>query len=231
MSKAQQQYSGGTRHEITGRMKALAAVALAQKVGHLRLEDLPASSIFETLPTRSLDAKLTVRTKDELFLVREGQVEIRHIQHGFFVKELKPGTLFGEMPLLGQTMLGTKAITGEEGATLVVMDVETAKEWVMNDPVSILLEVGQRLIRTEADLYRSMFQLADSKIATLLLELAGKGSTITGLTQQEIGERLGLYRETVTHRLQAMKSEGLIEIGRKSLEILDKRVLKNLSEL
>jgi hypothetical protein len=40
-----------------------------------------------------------------------------------------------------------------------------------------------------------------------------------------------VYRETVTNVLDALKSERIIEVGRKRLTILNKRALVELSEL
>lgn len=222
---------GVRRHARTERMKALAASTLAQKVGYLRIEDLPGSAIFDTLPTRSLNAHRVIRGKGELFLVMHGLVEIWHTRYDKLVKTLEAGALFGEMSFLGQTMLGTRAITGTPGATVAVMDEAAALRWAEADPARMLQVVGSRLARVEAEHYRSRFQLADSRIAALLLELAGEDSAITGLTHEEIGEKIGVYRETVTNMLDAMKMEKLVEIGRKRVTILDKRALRELSEL
>ncbi|HVG18957.1 MAG TPA: helix-turn-helix domain-containing protein [Blastocatellia bacterium] len=42
---------------------------------------------------------------------------------------------------------------------------------------------------------------------------------------------IGVYRETVTNVLDEMKSERMIEVGRKRVRILNKRALGELSEL
>jgi CRP-like cAMP-binding protein len=219
------------KHERSQGTKALAASALAQKIGYLRVEELPNTHMFETLPAQSFSANRIIRGTDKLFLLRHGVVEIWHTSHDTLVKELKPGVLFGDMALLGQTMLGTKAITGTPGATVTVIDADTVKEWIKTAPVPIVEKIGHRLADIEGEHYRSRFQLADSRIAAMLLELAGEGSHVLGLTHEEMGEKIGVYRETVTNMLDAMKSERLIEIGRKRITILDKRALKELSEL
>jgi CRP-like cAMP-binding protein len=219
------------KHERSRRAKELAAVALAQKIGYLRIEDLPNRQVFDSLPTQSFNQHRIIRARDELFLIRHGLVEIWHTSDDIMVKELMPGVLFGDMPFLGQTMLGTKAITGAPGATVTVIDAEAALEWIKMGSVAIVEMIGRRLANIEGEHYRSRFQLADSRIASLLLELAGEDSVILGLTHEEIGEKLGVYRETVTNMLDAMKMEKLIEIGRKRVTILDKRALRELSEL
>jgi CRP-like cAMP-binding protein len=222
---------GVRKHVRSERMKELAAVALAQQVGYLRIEDLPGSAVFDKLPTRSFNAHRIIRGKNELFLVKHGLVEIWHTHYDKLVKTLEQGALFGEMPLVGQSMLGTRAITGTPGATVAVMDEAAALRWVEADPALMLRMVGKRLARVEDEHYRSRFQLTDSRIAALLLELAGDDSAVIGVTHEEMGEKIGVYRETVTNILDAMKMEKLVEVGRKRVTILDRRALRELSEL
>ena len=231
MSRTQPAIQGVRKHLHSDRRKALAASALSQKVGYLRVEDLPGSAFFNTLPTKSFNPQRVIRGKNELFLVVHGLVEIWHIRHDKVVKSLEQGSLFGEMLLLGQSMLGTKAVAGAPGATVIVINEESALEWVKSEPTEIMQVVGSRLTKIEAAHYRSQFQLADSRIAALLLELAGEDTAIVGLSHEEIGERIGFYRETVTNILDAMKREKLIEVGRKRVTVLDKRALRELSEL
>jgi CRP-like cAMP-binding protein len=221
--------TGRRKHLLTYRRQALAASTLAQKIGYLRIDDF-SDAILETLPTQSYNPHRMLRCKEELFIVKEGVIEIWHTRYDKLVKELEPGAIFGDMPPLGQTILGTKAITGKTGATVLVMNIETAKRWIENNP-SICSELGQRLYDIETEHYRSRFQLADSKIAAFLLDTAGQGSTIDGLTHQKIGERIGLNRETVTVILNTMKSDRLIEVQKKRIVILDKRAIREMSEL
>ena len=220
---------GRRKHRLTDKSKNLAASVLAQKIGYLRIDDF-SHPILETLPAQSYNPHRMIRCKEKLFIVKEGAVEIWHTRYDKLVKELEPGAMFGDMPPLGQTILGTKVISGKTGATVFVMNAETAKRWTENNP-SICSELGQRLYEIETEDYRSRFQLADSKIAAFLLDIAGQGSTIEGLTHQKIGERIGLNRETVTVILNTMKSDRLIEAKKKRIEILDKRAMREMSEL
>ncbi len=158
-------------------------------------------------------------------------VEIRHATHNYFIKRLPMGTLFGDLPLLGQSMLITKALAGEGGAEIGFMDEDTAKRWARTNPLGLLEKIGCRLAAIEEEHYSSHFQLADSRIAGLLLNLAGKGSVVEGYSHEDLGERLGLYRETVTVILDAWKLDKLIDVGRMKITLLEKRALKELSEL
>ena len=223
--------TGRRKHLLTDRMKALAASSLAQKIGYLKAEDFPGSRVFVSLPVQSFVSGRIINCKNNICLVTRGAVEIYHTVHSYFIKRLSSGTLFGDMPLLGQTMLITKALAGEEGAEIGFMDTYTAKRWARTNPLGLLEKIGCRLADIEQEHYSSHFQLADSRIATLLLKLAGKDSVIEGISHEELGEHLGLYRETVTVILDAWKLDKLIEVGRMKITILEKRALKELSEL
>jgi CRP-like cAMP-binding protein len=145
-------------------------------------------------------------------------------------KRLTVGSIFGDLKLLGQTMLMARAISGDAGAMLAVMDLKAAKRWLESDSIRLVEKIGPRLACADEQHYRAIFQNADSRIAALLLEIAGEGTTVAGLTQAEMGEVLGVYRETVATMLKAMKEEGLIDVDRKMITLLDKRALRELSE-
>jgi CRP-like cAMP-binding protein len=210
--------------------KSLAAATLAQKIGYLKTDDFP-PSVFDNIPTQIFNAHKIIRPKDEMFSVEQGIVEIWHTNHDMLVTKLEVGTLFGDMLLLGQSMYGCQAIAGSGGVTLGVVSLERVDEWVKENPRRILEEIGPRLIRIETEHYRVGFQTTDARLAALLLELTGESSMIAGYGHEELSQRLGVYRETVTMTMRAMKESRLIEIGRKRITILDKRALQELSEL
>jgi CRP-like cAMP-binding protein len=222
---------GRRKHILTDKMKTLAAATLAQKIGYLKTEDFPGSRVFLSLPIQSFTQGRVINCKNSICLVTRGVVEIHHATHNYFIKRLEAGTLFGDMRLLGQTMLITKALAGEEGAEIGFMDSDTARYWARTNPLGLLEKIGCRLTDVEEEHYSSHFQLADSRIAALLLELAGKDTVIEGYSHEDIGEKLGLYRETVTVILDAWKLDKLIDVGRMKITLLEKRALKELSGL
>jgi CRP-like cAMP-binding protein len=111
------------------------------------------------------------------------------------------------------------------------MDLDAARELLEANSVLAVEMLGPRLAQSDEQHYRALFQTADSRIAALLLEIAGGGAIVEGLTQGEIGETLGMYRETVANTLNAMKMDRLIEVGRMKITLLDKHALRELSEL
>jgi CRP-like cAMP-binding protein len=220
------------RHSFTKRMIELARIALAAKIGYLRLEDFPDAAILDNLPAQSHGPHRIIRCrKNELLLVTRGLVEVWHKQQDTMVKELLTGTLFGEMPLLGQTMMVTQAISGSAGATVAAINEEQVTQLIKSNPVALAGKLYPRLAAAETDYYRARFQQVVPRLAALLLNLAGEETVIKGITQRELGEKIGLLRETTTVALAKMKASKLITIGRMNTTILDRKGLEELSRM
>jgi CRP-like cAMP-binding protein len=92
--------------------------------------------------------------------------------------------------------------------------------------------LGRRLRDAEMRLEEIAFKSIPSRLASLLLQLAAEqgNDSVAGLTHQDLGEQIGTYRETTTQTLNAFKSQGLIQIGRKLIAILDHEGLQRLAD-
>jgi CRP-like cAMP-binding protein len=232
MSKSGKAGARRRKHGFTDEMKALASSALAQKVGYLHVSDFPDASIFDDdrLPSQSYGPHKVIRCKqDELLLVKRGLVEVWQTHHDLLVKKLLAGTLFGEVPLLGQTMVITQAVAGGAGATLARLDASRVRELIEANALALAERLYPRLAAVEAEHYRAIFQPAESRVAALLLELADDGATVEGLTQRELGERLGVVRETVLMAMAALKAKKLIGVERRKTTLFDRKALEQLS--
>lgn len=163
-----------------------------------------------------------------LFLVKTGQVQLYRISpegKKLVIATLGPGTLFGEMALLGQQMHNAFAEALDD-CLILVMSRADLERLILNKPVVGLrmLEItGRRLNDAEARLEDMAFKGIPARLASLLLRLAAERNSrdILGLTHQDLAETIGTYRETATQVLNDMKGQGLIEIGRKRITIKD----------
>jgi CRP-like cAMP-binding protein len=138
------------------------------------------------------------------------------------------------MALIGQGMHNTFAEATED-CVLLVMSREDVEHLLVTKPkvaLRIFEALGTRLKDTEARVEEIAFKGIPARLASLLLQLAEDRSsnTISGLTHQDLGERIGTYRETTTQTLNMFKSEGLIDIGRKRITILDPEGLTEVAE-
>ncbi len=172
-----------------------------------------------------------------LFMVKDGRVQLYRISpegKKLVIATLGPGTLFGEMALLGQQMHNAFAEALDD-CLILVMSRADLERLILNKPevgLRILETTGKRLRDAEKRLEDMAFKGIPARLASLLLRLSEErnANEITGLTHQDLAETIGTYRETATQVLNDMKGQGLIEIGRKRILILDPDRLRALAE-
>jgi len=165
-------------------------------------------------------------TGEVLFLLKKGRVQLYHLSSDgrkLTVKILGPMTFFGEMAILGQGMYDTFAEAMED-CLLCVMSRRDVQHLLLSKPtvaLRICEEMAARLMETERQLESFVFKGVLPRLAGLLLQLAGEGDVVVGYSHQTLGELLGVYRETVTHTLDELKSMGLVEIHRRRIRLSD----------
>jgi len=174
---------------------------------------------------------------ERLFLLRTGRVQLYRISpegKKLVIATLGPGALFGEMALLGQQMHNAFAEAMED-CSIMVMSRADLERLMLNDATigrRILALTRKRLSDAEARLEDMAFKGIPARLASLLLRLAADqgDDSISGLTHQDLAETIGTYRETATQVLNDLKTDGLIEIGRKRITILDAERLRTIAE-
>lgn len=216
----------------------------SDKVSYLRMVD-----IFQDLSEaeiKEIDQATTISTYKKgkifympedtgevLFLLKEGRVQLYRISSEgkkLVIGTVEPGAVFGEMALIGQGMHNTFAEAVEECVLCIMNRTEVERMLVTKPRVALRIfeALGRRLKEAEARLEEISFKGIPARLASLLLELsAEQGSdTITGFTHQDLGEQIGTYRETTTQALNTFRNQGLIDIGRKRITILDREGLQ-----
>jgi CRP-like cAMP-binding protein len=161
-----------------------------------------------------------------LFILKEGRTNLFRVAtdgRKLVTAHLQPGTVFGEMALFGQGMYGCYA----EAATdclICVLGKSDLMGLIRRDPIvglNLLEDVGKRLQECESQLEAFAFGNVTSRLASFLLDEADAFGTVLGLTHQEIGERLGIYRETVSQTLGRFRQQGLVAVEPRHIRLLD----------
>lgn len=173
-----------------------------------------------------------------LFLLKKGRVQLYRISPNgkkLVVSTLGPGSIFGEMSLVGQGMHNTFAESIDECILCVMSRADI--ERLMHEKPTVAFRfveaLGERLTYMESRLEEIAFKGIPARLASLLLRLAseqGKKNVISGFTHQDLGEMLGTYRETITQTLNDFKADGLVAISRKRVTILDSNKLETIAE-
>jgi CRP-like cAMP-binding protein len=216
-----------------------------EKIGYLSSNEL-----FRDLNTREMEeldritAMVTCErgrifytpgeTGEVLFLLKRGRVQIYRLSPDgkkLVIATLEPGTLFGEMALIGQGMYNTFA-EAVEPCMLCAMSRRDVEMLIAKFPqigIRLLEVVGHRLMDAETRLEAIAFKGIPARLAALLLRLQ-RDHFVDGKTHQDLAEMIGTYRETVTQTLNDFKAQGLIEIQRKRIKIRDAARLREFAE-
>lgn len=175
-------------------------------------------------------------TGEVLFLLKKGRVHLYRIAPNgkkLIVATLGPGTVFGEMSMVGQGMHNSFAEAIDE-CVLCVMSRSDVERLVREKPsvaFRFVEAMGTRLTDMEYRLEEIAFKSIPARLAGLLVQLADEqdSDTVIGYTHQDLSEMLGTYRETVTQTLNEFKFDGLIDISRKKVILRDVERLRDLS--
>ena len=171
-----------------------------------------------------------------LYLLKSGGVQIYRISPDgkrFVISNIEPGMFFGEMALLGQAVHDSFAETTTE-STLCVISRRDLEYLIGRFPtigVRIMQALAARLSESETQLEDLALKSLTARLATLILRLSSDTRTrVTGLTHNDLAERVGTSRETATQALNELKNAGLIAIGRKRIDVLDRQALEDVAE-
>ncbi|MFC1969730.1 Crp/Fnr family transcriptional regulator [Chloroflexota bacterium] len=167
-----------------------------------------------------------------LYLLWEGGVELyRLTSEGkrIVTRRIPPGSMFGIMGLLGQTLQCSFAETTKD-STVYVINREDVLALLARKPelmLHILEAMGKRLSLLEERLVEILCSPINIRLAHFLLTNVDPASgELNDITHEEIGDIIGAVRQTVTEALSDMRKQGLILTGHKQIHIVDRHGLE-----
>ncbi|MGP3979901.1 Crp/Fnr family transcriptional regulator [Streptomyces sp. KR80] len=173
-----------------------------------------------------------------LFILKRGRIRIFRVSadgRALTTTIISPGTIFGEMALLGQRMYDNYAEALDD-VTVCVMSRADVRKFLLADPriaARITEILGRRLADLEQRLSDSVFKSVPQRIATTLTTLAGRADTPAGrlrpgarhlqitLTHEQLAALAGTSRETTTKVLHEFAGDGLLRLARGRITVLD----------
>lgn len=209
-----------------------------EKINYLRMVDvfqgLSPAEMEEMDRTTTMSTcrrgKIFYRPEDAsevLFILKKGRVQLYRLSpegKKLTVATLGPGTIFGEMDIIGQGM-HNKFAEAVEDCLLCVMSRHDVERLILSKPtvaLRFMKVMADRLNKAEAQLEDIAFKSIPARMAALLLRLQKEQvGSIQGYTHQDLADAIGTYRETATQTLNDFKARRLIEISRKQIDILD----------
>jgi CRP/FNR family transcriptional regulator, cyclic AMP receptor protein len=173
---------------------------------------------------------------EALFLLKTGRVQIvcETAEGKRLVSAvLGPHTFFGEMALVGQRFPQDSTAESVEDALICVLSRKDLERLIMQHPkvgLRFLEQLSARLLETEAIVADFAFKSVPARLAGALLRLAETTQDQTiHASHQELADMIAAYRETVTLTLDEFQTRGLVELGRRSIDVLDRPALEALA--
>lgn len=178
-----------------------------------------------------------------LFILKKGRVRIFRVSaegRALTTAIITPGTVFGEMVLLGQRMYDNYAEALDDAVVCVMSRADVHRFLLADARISarITAILGQRLADLEQRLSDSVFKSVAQRIATTLGTLTtaqpsagpfrpGARHPQIALTHEQLAALAGTSRETCTKVLRALADRGLIRLARGRITVLDAERLKD----
>ena len=169
-----------------------------------------------------------------LFILKTGLVNLYVIASDgrkLVTGVVQPGTIFGEMALVKESLRGHFAEAAEE-SLLCHMDRSAVEHMVLTHPrigLNLLALLSRRLRGAHEEIEQVVFKSVTMRLADLLVRLVADQGGILTITHQEIADRLGVYRETITKILDRFQTDGLIRLRRQQIQVIDAGKLRLLS--
>ena len=179
---------------------------------------------------------------DQIFLLKVGVVKISTRgadRQDTILAFLYPGDVFGELAIVDDSPRDHVA-TAYVDTVLCALNRDLLLQMVQQSPAlgyQITKLMGLRLRRLRTRVEELLYKSAHARIAHTLLDLAADygvkdddGILISiRLNQGDLGNLVGLARETVNIVLQDLKQRGLVEAGRQSIRLKDPERLRSVS--
>lgn len=179
---------------------------------------------------------------DSLHLISTGRLAVRvstsEGEHAT-INLLGRGDYFGELSLLeGQAPVRSATIVALEPAETLTLSAAEFRDLRTRHPAAnqlLLTLLARRVEELSARLLEATYDGLDRRVHRRLAELAGlyddgRGDpVVVPLTQEHLAELVGGTRPSVNQVLQKLVAEGVVELGRGKVVVLDRGWLEDSS--
>ncbi|NUQ98651.1 MAG: Crp/Fnr family transcriptional regulator [Streptomyces sp.] len=226
-----------------GRTWCMSEVDIFQDLSEREMDAIAAAAPMKTYAAGEM-LYIPQEPCEVLFILKRGRVRIFRVSaegRALTCAILDPGTIFGEMLLLGQRMYGNFAEALDD-VTVCVMHRADVDRFLLSDArvaTRITEILGRRLADLEQRLSDSVFKSVPQRVATTLLTLMprhepsalplmpGAKHPQVPLTHEQLAALVGTSRETVTKVLHQFTDRGLIRLARGRITVLQTEQLRD----
>jgi CRP/FNR family transcriptional regulator len=177
---------------------------------------------------------------DTCYIVRDGLTRaIREHADGRVITlaTFGPGEIFGELAMFEDERRSATVEATEPTDVVAVLGPDMRRLMVEHPDIStrLVIALGRRLRESNERLTRQSFQTVQSRVATILAQLAaheleergdGDGDVLVTATQAELAQLAGSSRESASRFLAVLERAGVISQGRGRLTVHDLDALR-----
>jgi CRP-like cAMP-binding protein len=209
------------------------------------LDEREMDAMAQAAPMKTYAAGALVYTPHQpieaLFILKRGRIRIFRVStegRALTTAIINPGTIFGEMVIVGQQMHGSFAEALDEVVVCVMTRADVQRLLLGDQRIAARISetLGRRLAEVEQRLSDAVFKSVPERIAGALTTVATQHQTIglsrpaqVRLTHEQLAALAGTSRETTTKVLGEFADQGLIRLGRGRIAVLDPQALRTLS--
>ncbi len=217
----------------------LQSVPLFRSLSAQELERISAITIKRAFPKKSM-IFMEGSEKEAVFFIQDGIVKAYKTDengHEQIVSLLKTGDMFPHTGLFNKDCYPATAETMVDTVVLAI-PVQQFEQILLQNPsiaIKVLGVLGEKIRELQGKIQELSGQDVNQRVLSFLLKLAeqygehqnGRIQIDVPLTHQEFANAVGTTRETINRLLNHWRKEGIIEIDRNRLLILDIDALKN----
>lgn len=220
-------------HRARYAMPVAATLSTIPLFSQLRESDL--ARLSQAVQQRSFPKNSVILFQDDpgaaLYIVERGQVKVvitAEDGREVILSIRSKGDFFGEMSLIDDEPRSAHVIAVEDSEIMILRreDFKMCLQEIPQIAAGLLRALCKRLRQADNKISSLVLQDVPSRVAGLLLQLADEndGENITQrLTHHMIAQMIGSSRETVSRTMRDLTSKGIIQTGRKTIRISDRR--------
>ncbi len=178
-------------------------------------------------------------SSDTCYIVRSGRARaVREHSDGRVITlaTFHPGDIFGELAMFEDELRSATVEAVEPSTVVAVLGPDMRRLMTEHPEIStrLVIALGRRLRESNERLSRQSFQTVQSRVASVLSELAseahapegGNEDVLVTATQADLAQLAGSSRESASRFLAVLERAGVISQGRGRLVVHDVRALE-----
>lgn len=160
------------------------------------------------------------------FLVAAGQVEVNYVDasgNPVIVHTARPGEMVGEVEALTGRPCACSCVTAPDTTVLFcptrVLHAHIPPRLLIRNLCDALYD---RMVRESRNKAADHYCNAEQRLRLHLHKLSGNGSDAIRISQSQLGILIGCSRQTVNPMLGRLRDQGIVELGRGTIRVLDR---------